>query len=43
VGKDNRDREEIRLELEIKAAHGRTRQTYGPESYSMTWRSMVLG
>jgi len=25
------DREEIRLELEIKAAHKRTRQTYGPE------------
>jgi putative transposase len=26
-----RDREEMRLELEIKAAHRRTRQTYGPE------------
>ena len=26
-----RDREELRLELEIKAAHKRTRQTYGPE------------
>jgi putative transposase len=26
-----RDREELRLELEIKAAHRRTRQTYGPE------------
>ena len=26
-----RDREEMRLELEIKAAYGRTRQTYGPE------------
>jgi transposase InsO family protein len=26
-----RDREEMRLELEIKAAHKRTRQTYGPE------------
>ena len=26
-----RAREEIRLELEIKAAHQRTRQTYGPE------------
>jgi putative transposase len=26
-----RDREEIRLELEIKAAHKRTRQTYGAE------------
>jgi len=27
----NRAREELRLELEIKAAHQRTRQTYGPE------------
>jgi putative transposase len=27
----NRDRENIRLELEIKAAHQRNRQTYGPE------------
>jgi putative transposase len=26
-----RDREELRLEIEIKAAHKRTRQTYGPE------------
>ena len=26
-----RAREEVRLELEIKAAHKRTRQTYGPE------------
>ena len=26
-----RDREEMRLELEIKVAHTRTRQTYGPE------------
>lgn len=26
-----RDRDELRLELEIKAAHRRTRQTYGPE------------
>jgi putative transposase len=26
-----RDRDEMRLELEIKAAHKRTRQTYGPE------------
>jgi putative transposase len=26
-----RDQEEMRLELEIKAAHQRTRQTYGPE------------
>jgi len=26
-----RNREEMRLELEIKAAHTRTRQTYGPE------------
>jgi transposase InsO family protein len=26
-----RDRDEVRLELEIKAAHKRTRQTYGPE------------
>jgi len=26
-----RDREELRLELEIKAAHRRARQTYGPE------------
>jgi putative transposase len=26
-----RDQEEVRLELEIKAAHRRTRQTYGPE------------
>ena len=26
-----RAQEEIRLELEIKAAHRRTRQTYGPE------------
>ena len=26
-----RSQEEIRLELEIKAAHLRTRQTYGPE------------
>jgi putative transposase len=26
-----RDQEEVRLELEIKAAHKRTRQTYGPE------------
>ena len=25
-----RAREEVRLELEIKAAHKRTRQTYGP-------------
>ena len=25
------DQEEMRLELEIKAAHKRTRQTYGPE------------
>ena len=25
-------REEVRLELEIKAAHKRTRQTYGPET-----------
>jgi len=27
----NRDRSEMRLELEIRAAHKRTRQTYGPE------------
>ena len=27
----NRDRENLRLELEIKAAHQRNRQTYGPE------------
>ena len=27
----DRAREELRLELEIKAAHQRTRQTYGPE------------
>jgi putative transposase len=27
----NRQREETRLELEIRAAHKRTRQTYGPE------------
>jgi len=27
----NRAREELRLDLEIKAAHQRTRQTYGPE------------
>ena len=27
----NRDQKELRLELEIKAAHKRTRQTYGPE------------
>ena len=26
-----RQREEMRLELEIRAAHKRTRQTYGPE------------
>jgi transposase InsO family protein len=26
-----RERDEVRLELEIKAAHKRTRQTYGPE------------
>jgi putative transposase len=26
-----RNKEEMRLELEIKAAHSRTRQTYGPE------------
>jgi hypothetical protein len=26
-----RQREEMRLELEIRAAHNRTRQTYGPE------------
>ena len=26
-----RDQDELRLELEIKAAHKRTRQTYGPE------------
>jgi putative transposase len=26
-----RDKDELRLELEIKAAHKRTRQTYGPE------------
>lgn len=26
-----RDKDEVRLELEIKAAHQRTRQTYGPE------------
>ena len=26
-----RAREEVRLELEIKAAHKRTRQTYGPD------------
>jgi len=27
----NRDRSEMRLELEIRVAHKRTRQTYGPE------------
>jgi putative transposase len=27
----NRDQSEMRLELEIRAAHKRTRQTYGPE------------
>ena len=26
-----RDKDELRLELEIKAAHRRTRQTYSPE------------
>ena len=26
-----RQQEEMRLELEIRAAHNRTRQTYGPE------------
>ena len=30
-GPSRRAREEVRLELEIKAAHKRTRQTYGPE------------
>ena len=27
----NRKKEEARLEVEIRAAHKRTRQTYGPE------------
>jgi hypothetical protein len=31
--------EEGRLEIEIKAAHKRTRETCGPESYSMSSKS----
>ena len=37
-----RDLEELRLGLEIKVAHRRTRQTYGAERLQyMNWRSMA--
>ena len=38
-----RAQEEVRLELEIMAAHQRNRQTYGRNGYSAIWRSMAFG
>ena len=38
-----RAQEEVRLELEIMAAHQRNRQTYGPERLQRVWRSMAFG
>jgi transposase InsO family protein len=40
-----RDQEELRLEIEIKAAHKRTRQTYGPErlQYALAERGVRVG